>query len=154
VDTVADPGTDWRHDFRRQGRHSLRRVLHCVGGDVPQRRADRPVSALRTADLRRRPVVVLLRPRPEVSSPATRKPASATRRRFEENTGGQGLMTVNPFDVLKLDPTSTDEEIVRQAARLKQRSTTDAELAAIHQAVQALTGKPEERRLHELLAHA
>jgi hypothetical protein len=59
---------------------------------------------------------------------------------------------MNPFEVLELDPTATEEEIVRQAARLKQRATTDAELAAIHQAVQALTSNAAERQLHALMA--
>jgi hypothetical protein len=60
---------------------------------------------------------------------------------------------MNPFEVLKLDPTATDEEIVAQAARLKQRAATDAEQAAIQQAVQALMSHPEARRLHVLLSH-
>ena len=62
-------------------------------------------------------------------------------------------MNANPFEILRLDPSASEEEIVRQATRLKQRATTDAELTAIHQAVQALTGSAEERRLHALLAH-
>jgi hypothetical protein len=62
-------------------------------------------------------------------------------------------MQRNPFEVLKLDPGATEEEIVRQAGRLRQRATDEAEVAAIRQAVQALTGKPEERQLHALLTH-
>jgi hypothetical protein len=60
---------------------------------------------------------------------------------------------VNPFEVLRLDPSATEEEVVRQAARLRQRAADEAELTAVRQAVQALTGPPEERRLHALLTH-
>jgi hypothetical protein len=60
---------------------------------------------------------------------------------------------VNPFEVLKLDPSATEEEIVRHAERLRQRAADEATQAAIRQAVQALTGKPEDRRLHALLTH-
>jgi hypothetical protein len=62
-------------------------------------------------------------------------------------------MQANPFEVLKLAPGASEEEIVRQAGRLRQRATDEAEVAAILQAVQALTGKPEERLLHALLTH-
>jgi hypothetical protein len=62
------------------------------------------------------------------------------------------MFTPNPYEVLRLDPSATEEEIVRQAGRLRQRAD-DAELAAIRQATQALTGRPEERTLHAILAH-
>jgi hypothetical protein len=60
---------------------------------------------------------------------------------------------MNPFEVLKLDPSATEEEIVRHAERLRQRAADEATQAAIRQAVQALTAKAEERRLHALLTH-
>jgi hypothetical protein len=59
----------------------------------------------------------------------------------------------NPFEVLALDPTATEEQIVQQAGRLRQRSTDEATLTAIRQAVQALTGRAEDRLLQALLAH-
>jgi hypothetical protein len=59
----------------------------------------------------------------------------------------------NPFEVLRLDPESTEEAIVRQAGRLRQRATGEAELNAIREAVQALTADPATRRLHALLTH-
>ncbi len=62
-------------------------------------------------------------------------------------------MTPNPFEVLALDPNATEEQIVEQAGRLRQRSTDEATLTAIRQAVQALTGRAEDRLLHALLAH-
>jgi hypothetical protein len=61
--------------------------------------------------------------------------------------------TPNPFEVLRLDPAATDEEAVRQAGRLRQRAADEAEVAALRQAVQTLTGRPDERRLHQLLTH-
>jgi hypothetical protein len=60
---------------------------------------------------------------------------------------------VNPFEVLRLDPSASEEEVVRQAARLRQRAADEAALSAARQAVQALTGRPGERRLHALLTH-
>jgi hypothetical protein len=60
----------------------------------------------------------------------------------------------NPFELLRLDPTTPSEEIVRAAAFLRQRATDDASIAAIRQAVQAITTSTEERRLCELLTHA
>jgi hypothetical protein len=60
---------------------------------------------------------------------------------------------MNPFEVLRLDPSATEEEIVKQAARLRQRAVDDAELTAVRQAVQALTGRAEDRLLHALLTH-
>src|SRR5262249_8442500 len=59
----------------------------------------------------------------------------------------------NPFEVLRLDPSATEEEIVRHAGRLRQRAADEAELPAVRQAVQALTGRTEERLLHALLTH-
>lgn len=59
----------------------------------------------------------------------------------------------NPFEVLRLGPTASAEEVVRQAGRLRQRAPDEAAVAAIRQAVQALTGRPEDRALLELLTH-
>ena len=59
----------------------------------------------------------------------------------------------NPFEVLRLDPEATEEEVVRQAERLRQRATDETSLGAIRQAAMALTGKSEERQLHALLTH-
>ena len=59
----------------------------------------------------------------------------------------------NPFEVLRLPPTATEEEVVRQAGRLRQRATGEAALNAIRQAVQALTGRAEDRALLALLTH-
>jgi hypothetical protein len=59
----------------------------------------------------------------------------------------------NPFEILRLDPATPTEEVVRHAGRLRQRATEETTVAAIRQAVQALTGRPEERLLHELLTH-
>ncbi len=62
-------------------------------------------------------------------------------------------MSENPFEVLGLDPGSSDEEIVRQAGRAKQRAPDEATLDAIRQAVQALTGSSGARQLFALLTH-
>jgi hypothetical protein len=62
-------------------------------------------------------------------------------------------MTANPFEILRLDPSATEEEIVRQAGRLRQRATDEATRNAIRQAVQALTARAEDRLLHALLTH-
>ena len=59
----------------------------------------------------------------------------------------------NPYEVLQLDPATSEEEIVRQAGRLRQRTADEDALAALRRAVQALTGLPEERALHALLTH-
>jgi hypothetical protein len=59
----------------------------------------------------------------------------------------------NPFEFLQLDPSTPTDEIVRAAARLRQRATDEEGVAAIREAVQALTGSADERRLHELLTH-
>jgi hypothetical protein len=63
------------------------------------------------------------------------------------------MSDANPFEVLRLDPATPAEEVVRQAGRLRQRAADEAAVAAIRRAVQALTGRPEERQLHELLTH-
>ena len=62
-------------------------------------------------------------------------------------------MSENPFEVLKLDPNATEEEIVQQAGRLRQQTTNEQELTAIRQAVQALTSGDEERALLRLFTH-
>ncbi|HWG46915.1 MAG TPA: hypothetical protein VN688_29400 [Gemmataceae bacterium] len=62
-------------------------------------------------------------------------------------------MPANPFEILRLDPSATEEEIVRQAGRLRQRVTDEANLNAIRQAVQMLTACSEDRLLHSLLTH-
>jgi hypothetical protein len=62
-------------------------------------------------------------------------------------------VSANPFEVLRLDPTTPADEVVSHAARLRQRATDEAAVTAIRQAVQALTGRSEERLLHELLTH-
>jgi hypothetical protein len=59
----------------------------------------------------------------------------------------------NPFEVLRLDPATPTDEIVRAAAQLRQRATDEATVAAIREAVQALTGSADQRRRHELLTH-
>jgi hypothetical protein len=59
----------------------------------------------------------------------------------------------NPFEALRLDPAAGEEQIVAHAGRLRQRTTDDAEVAAIRRAVQALTGRAEERWLHQLFTH-
>lgn len=60
----------------------------------------------------------------------------------------------NPFEVLRLDPATPTEEIVRAAALLRQRAADEQTVAAIRQAVQALTASAEERRLCELLTNS
>jgi hypothetical protein len=62
-------------------------------------------------------------------------------------------MATNPYEILALDPNTPEEQIVQQAGRLRQRSTDEATLTAIRQAVQALTGRAEDRQLQALLAH-
>jgi hypothetical protein len=59
-------------------------------------------------------------------------------------------MSANPFEVLRLDPSASTEEVVRRAGQLRQRASEE-ELTTIRQAVQALTGQPEECLLHALL---
>jgi hypothetical protein len=60
-------------------------------------------------------------------------------------------VNANPFEVLRLDPSASEEEVVRRAGQLRQRAGEE-ELLALRQAVQALTGRPEERRLHAVLS--
>jgi hypothetical protein len=60
----------------------------------------------------------------------------------------------NPFELLRLDPSTPTDQIVRAAALLRQRAPDEATVAAIRQAVQALIASAEECRLHELLTHA
>jgi len=60
---------------------------------------------------------------------------------------------MNPFEVLRLDPWATEEEIVKQAARLRQRAADESEQNAVRQAVQALTGRAEDRLLYALRTH-
>src|SRR5262245_57261227 len=60
----------------------------------------------------------------------------------------------NPFELLRLQPTAAAAEIVRHAGRLRQRNPDEADVAAVRQAVQALTGDTQERLLHELLSFA
>ena len=59
----------------------------------------------------------------------------------------------NPFEVLRLDPTASEEDVVRQAERLRQRTTDEAARGVIRQAAKALTGNAEERQLQALLTH-
>ena len=63
-------------------------------------------------------------------------------------------MADNPFEVLRLDPGASEEEIVLQAGRLRQRLTDEAELTALRQAVQQLTSNVDERQLRAVLTHA
>jgi hypothetical protein len=62
-------------------------------------------------------------------------------------------MTENPFEVLLLPPTASEEEVVRQGARLAQRAADEPARNAIRQAVRQLTGSAEERALHALMTH-
>jgi hypothetical protein len=59
----------------------------------------------------------------------------------------------NPYEALRLDPSAPPEEVVRQAGLLRRRAADEEVVAALRRAVQALTGPPEERQLHALLAH-
>jgi hypothetical protein len=59
----------------------------------------------------------------------------------------------NPFEILRLDPSATDDDIVRQAERLRQRATDDATVGAIRQAAKTLLGNSADRMLHALLTH-
>jgi len=62
-------------------------------------------------------------------------------------------MSENPFEQLRLPPSATDEEIVRQAERLCRRAADEPARNALRQAARQLTGSAEERSLHVLLAH-
>jgi hypothetical protein len=59
----------------------------------------------------------------------------------------------NPFEVLRLSPEATEEEVVRRAGDLRQTASSEEELSAVRQAVQALTGRTEDRLLQALLTH-
>jgi hypothetical protein len=59
----------------------------------------------------------------------------------------------NPFEVLRLEPSTSEEEIVRQAGRLRQRAPDETTRDALRRAVQALTASAEDRRLLSLLTH-
>jgi hypothetical protein len=59
----------------------------------------------------------------------------------------------NPFETLRLDPAATNEQVVAQAGRLRQRAAGADEGTAIRQAVQALTGGAAERWVWEVLTH-
>lgn len=63
-------------------------------------------------------------------------------------------MNTNPIEVLRLDPSASEEEIVHQAGRLRQRAADEATRNAIRQAVQALTASTEARQRFALLTHA
>jgi len=60
-------------------------------------------------------------------------------------------MSDNPFEVLKLPPTASAEEIVRQGARLCQRTADEDVRNAVRQAVRELTESDESRELLALL---
>jgi hypothetical protein len=59
----------------------------------------------------------------------------------------------NPFEVLRLEPATPNDQVVAQAGRLRQRATEESEITAIRQAVLALTGPAEERFVQEMLTH-
>jgi hypothetical protein len=59
----------------------------------------------------------------------------------------------HPFEVLRLDPAGGNEEVVAQAGRLRQQATSEPEVTALRQAVQALTGPAEDRFLQAMLTH-
>jgi hypothetical protein len=60
-------------------------------------------------------------------------------------------MTTNPFEVLRLSADATEEEIVRQGARLAQQAADEPTRNAIREAVRALTDDPAARRVFALL---
>jgi hypothetical protein len=60
-------------------------------------------------------------------------------------------MSENPFELLRLPPDASEEEIVRQGARLCQTAGDDDARNAFREAVRMLTDNAEERRLHALL---
>jgi hypothetical protein len=59
----------------------------------------------------------------------------------------------NPFEVLGLDPAATEEEVVRRAGQLRRRAGDEAALAELRRAVQALTGRAEDRLLQAFFTH-
>ncbi len=60
-------------------------------------------------------------------------------------------MTENPFEALRLPPEASEEEVVRQGARLCQTAADDDARNAAREAVRMLTAGADERRLHALL---
>ncbi len=64
------------------------------------------------------------------------------------------MSKLNPFEVLQLDPLASPEQIVEQAARLRETAADEAEQTRIREAVQALTGQPEDRDLAALFTFA
>ncbi len=62
-------------------------------------------------------------------------------------------MNRNPFEELRLGPSVSEEEIVRQAGRLRQRAADEAALDALRRAAQSLTARTEDRQLFALLTH-
>jgi hypothetical protein len=62
-------------------------------------------------------------------------------------------MSESPFEILGLPPTASEEEVVRQAARLCQRAGDEAARARYREAARRLTGEAGERGLHALLTH-
>jgi hypothetical protein len=59
----------------------------------------------------------------------------------------------NPFEVLRLDPGASEDEVVRRAGQLRRRASDEASIAELRRAVQALTARPEDRHLFAVLAH-
>ena len=62
-------------------------------------------------------------------------------------------MSDNPFEVLRLPPAATPDEIVRQGARLCQTTADEAVRDAVRQAVRELTESDDARSLWALLTH-
>ena len=79
------------------------------------------------------------------------EPGQRQRPQVAGRPGGQAV-NANPFEVLRLDPSASEEEVVRRGGQLRPRASAEATLTALRQAVQALTGRPEERLLHALLS--
>lgn len=59
----------------------------------------------------------------------------------------------SPFEVLRLDPTASEADIVRRAGQLRRRAGDEGVVAELRRAVQALTGRAEQRQLLALLCH-
>jgi hypothetical protein len=59
----------------------------------------------------------------------------------------------NPFEVLQLPPTASEQEIVRQAARLCQRAGDESVRNRYREAARLLTADAGERALLALLTH-
>lgn len=62
-------------------------------------------------------------------------------------------MMEQPFEVLRLPPTATAEQAVRQAARLTQLAPDEATRNRVRQAIQQLMASPQAWTLASLLAH-